>query len=168
MATTGEKAGYSPCYRWMLEEGMLHKSKERLATYTHTLFNGGLLEVSDNKYVKFLKKLAADMDHGHQWFINEIASEVTALYMDCDFQDARPPEDSEAFGDFIKDVKQIDLREKRAEIDAQISAATSAGLMQPVSTLSKKQSKSSNASASSLPPRSCCSAPTRSPPSPPW
>ena len=122
MAATGERPGVSPCLQWLKEKGFFRRSKERQATFTHTLFNGGLLDIPDEYYEEFIKKLATDMDHGNPYYVNEIASEVTAVYMDCDFIDVRPEESSNQFNDFIKDVVETDLREQSKEFDRQIAA----------------------------------------------
>lgn len=80
----------------------------------------------DNLADEFLKRLANDMDHGHEWFINEGATRVSALYMDCDFQDGRPPQSSPEFGNFIKTVTKTDLRQERKEFDARVAAVKKA------------------------------------------
>lgn len=116
MAATGDRPGLAPAFRWCSAKDFYYRSREK-AEYTHTLFNGGLLNIPDDHYDEFLKRLAKDMMHGHHYFLNEIASEVTALYVDCDFEDRRTNENN----DLVTEVVEDDLTKERHKIDREIA-----------------------------------------------
>lgn len=121
MSATGERGGTAPCLRWLIANKMFRKTKEK-SEYTHTLFCGGLLDVPDEKHDEFLKKLALDMDHGEHWYVNEIATPVSALYLDADFLDARPLPSHNDFADFVGRIEEDDLAAARAELAEQVRA----------------------------------------------
>lgn len=116
----------SECRSWLLENKFYVDRKRGGAEYNYTLFNNGILYIPPEKHEEFLKKLANDLRCGESWFLNEYATEVTPLYMDCDFKDYRPPNNSEIcpctkrnlLGEFAEKTKEVKEHEEKMSMYA--------------------------------------------------